>query len=68
MLTDLTHRRTLERERERALAELQEATRHKDEFLGMLAHELRNPLAPILNGVEVLENLGPGHEELATSS
>jgi PAS domain S-box-containing protein len=65
VLTDLTHRRLLERERERALAELQEADRHKDEFLGMLAHELRNPLAPILNGVEVLENLGPGHEDLA---
>ena len=65
VLTDLTHRRLLERERERALAELQEADRRKDEFLGMLAHELRNPLAPIINGVEILENLGPGHEELA---
>jgi len=65
VLSDLTHRRLLERERERALAELQEADRHKDEFLGMLAHELRNPLAPILNGVEILENLGPGHEAIA---
>jgi PAS domain S-box-containing protein len=65
VLSDLTHRRLLERERERALAELQEADRHKDEFLGMLAHELRNPLAPILNGVEILENLGPQHAERA---
>ena len=65
VLTDLTHRRTLERERERALAELQEANRHKDEFLGMLAHELRNPLAPILNGVEVLESLAPEQWDLA---
>jgi PAS domain S-box-containing protein len=65
VLTDLTHRRTLERERERALADLQEANRHKDEFLGMLAHELRNPLAPILNGVEVLESLEPGQWDLA---
>jgi PAS domain S-box-containing protein len=65
VLSDLTHRRLLERERERALAELQEADRRKDEFLGMLAHELRNPLAPILNGVEVLQNLGPGQAELA---
>jgi PAS domain S-box-containing protein len=65
VLSDLTHRRLLERERERALAELQEANRHKDEFLGMLAHELRNPLAPILNGVQVLETLGPGQEDLA---
>jgi PAS domain S-box-containing protein len=65
VLSDLTHRRLLERERERALAELQEADRRKDEFLGMLAHELRNPLAPILNGVDVLETLGPGQEEVA---
>jgi PAS domain S-box-containing protein len=65
VLSDLTHRRVLEQERERALAELQEAGRHKDEFLAMLAHELRNPLAPILNGVAVLERLGPAQEELA---
>jgi PAS domain S-box-containing protein len=65
VLSDLTHRRLLERERERALREMQEADRRKDEFLGMLAHELRNPLAPILNGVEVLDRIGPGQEELA---
>jgi PAS domain S-box-containing protein len=65
VLTDLTHRRLLEQERERALAGLQEADRRKDEFLGMLAHELRNPLAPIINGVEILEHLGPGHDDLA---
>ena len=33
----------------RAEAQLQEANRRKDEFLAMLAHELRNPLAPIRN-------------------
>jgi PAS domain S-box-containing protein len=65
VLTDLTHRRLLEQERERALAELQQADRRKDEFLAMLAHELRNPLAPILNGVDVLERLGQGHEDVA---
>jgi PAS domain S-box-containing protein len=32
--------------------ELRDAARHKDEFLAMLAHELRNPLAPIRNVVE----------------
>jgi PAS domain S-box-containing protein len=36
---------------------LQEADRRKDEFLAMLAHELRNPLAPIRNAVEVLKRL-----------
>lgn len=33
---------------------LRESNRHKDEFLAMLAHELRNPLAPIRNAIEVL--------------
>src|SRR5262249_1926308 len=35
-------------------AALREADRRKDEFLAMLAHELRNPLAPIRNSVEIL--------------
>lgn len=34
---------------------LREANRHKDEFLAMLSHELRNPLAPIRTGVELLK-------------
>ena len=33
-----------------------EANRHKDEFLAMLSHELRNPLAPIRTGVELLKS------------
>src|SRR5262249_20851882 len=37
----------------------EEADRRKDEFLGMLAHELRNPLGPILNGVHLLQVLDP---------
>lgn len=37
-------------------AELARASRSKDEFLAMLAHELRNPLAPILAGMEVLRS------------
>ena len=41
-------------ERKRAEAELTEVDRRKDEFLAMLAHELRNPLAPLLHGLEVL--------------
>jgi signal transduction histidine kinase len=49
--------RTLQNEvAERARVEqaLKEADRHKDEFLAMLAHELRNPLAPILNAVQLM--------------
>jgi PAS domain S-box-containing protein len=38
---------------------LREADRRKDEFLAMLAHELRNPLAPILHAVHVLRQLEP---------
>src|SRR4051812_26506311 len=41
-------------ERRRVEAELREADRRKDEFLAMLAHELRNPLAPIRNSVQIL--------------
>src|SRR5262249_21662128 len=40
-------------ERKRVEAELGRANRQKDEFLAMLAHELRNPLAPILTAVEL---------------
>lgn len=36
--------------------ELREADRHKDEFIAVLAHELRNPLVPIRNGIELLKN------------
>ncbi len=43
--------------------DIQEADRHKNEFLAMLAHELRNPLAPIKNAAEVMRmpNLEPQH-------
>jgi signal transduction histidine kinase len=41
-------------ERQRAEGALREIDRHKSEFLAMLAHELRNPLAPIRNAVEIL--------------
>ena len=41
-------------ERKQAEAALMNADRRKDEFLAMMAHELRNPLAPIRNAVQVL--------------
>jgi signal transduction histidine kinase/CheY-like chemotaxis protein len=53
---------TLEGEREklqRLTEALRAADRRKDDFLAMLAHELRNPLAPIRTGAEVLRRL-PG--------
>ena len=57
-------RSTLLQEREklkRLTDALQVADRRKDDFLAMLAHELRNPLAPILNGAELLRRL-PGSD------
>jgi CheY-like chemotaxis protein/two-component sensor histidine kinase len=42
---------------------LREADRRKDEFLGMLSHELRNPLAPIRNALFLLERADPGSEQ-----
>jgi PAS domain S-box-containing protein len=41
-------------ERVRATEALREADRRKTEFLAILAHELRNPLAPIRNGLQVM--------------
>ena len=65
VLTDVTEGRRLAQERERALNELREVDRRKDEFLAMLSHELRNPLAPILSAVQVLDHLDPGDQGTA---
>jgi signal transduction histidine kinase len=43
---------------------LQDANQRKDEFLAMLSHELRNPLAPIRNAVEVIRRLAPPDPKL----
>jgi signal transduction histidine kinase/CheY-like chemotaxis protein len=50
--------------REQAEA-LRESDRRKNDFLAVLAHELRNPLAPILHAVEVLRLAGPTNPALA---
>lgn len=44
-------------------SELSDADRRKSEFLAMLAHELRNPLAPIRNGLQILRLKGDGDAE-----
>ncbi|MDN4054485.1 HAMP domain-containing sensor histidine kinase [Massilia sp. YIM B02763] len=48
-------RRQAEREREAALEALREADARKDDFMALLAHELRNPLAPIRAAAEFLK-------------
>jgi PAS domain S-box-containing protein len=64
MQADEERRGLLEREKElRAGAD--EASRRKDEFLSLLSHELRNPLAPIRNGLEILQQ-DPGEETAKT--
>lgn len=52
---DLSERHAFERELSSKTRQLQDADRRKDEFLSMLAHELRNPIAPLSNGVELLK-------------
>jgi PAS domain S-box-containing protein len=60
VVTDVHDRKLMEQA-------LREADRRKDEFLATLAHELRNPLAPIRNAVAILHKRGPLEPELAWS-
>ena len=59
---DVTERRRTEQQRgqlesqKQVAAELRDADRRKDEFLSILSHELRNPLAPIVMAIEILRN------------
>jgi PAS domain S-box-containing protein len=54
-VTDITDRKRAEEALRESEEKLREADRRKDEFLAMLAHELRNPLAPIANAVNLLQ-------------
>ena len=54
-------------ERREALEALKEADRRKDEFLALLAHELRNPLAPLSNGLQVMRLAAGDADALAKS-
>ena len=51
---DITERQQMEADLRRQTEALAELHRRNDQFLAILSHELRNPLAPILNAVEVL--------------
>ena len=67
VILDISERLRSEEELRRLAAELSEADQRKDVFLATLAHELRNPLAPIRNGLQVMqlsENKGDAVEQV----
>lgn len=58
LLSDVTERLRVEAQLRENMAELEAADRRKDHFLAMLGHELRNPLAPIVNSAQILRLAG----------
>ncbi len=63
-IRDITERQRRGNELRQRAADLSESDRHKNEFLAMLAHELRNPLAPILHALQIMRLPG-GNAEAA---
>jgi PAS domain S-box-containing protein len=59
VVEEINERKRLEAELWQRAEALAEADRQKDQFLAMLAHELRNPLGGISNAVQLLKQLGP---------
>jgi signal transduction histidine kinase len=62
---EVSERVRLEAELRERVNDLAQVNRRKDDFLAMLAHELRNPLAPILNALEVIRLGGTDSESIA---
>ncbi len=62
MAEELGRRAALAVENARLYREAREADRRKDEFLALLGHELRNPLAPILTALQLMQLRGTGDE------
>ena len=60
---DITDRKQAEERIYGLMTQLKEADQRKDEFLALLAHELRNPLAPLLNMLEIMKR-GSGNGDL----
>lgn len=63
VMIDITRTKELEGALQQRAVELAEADRRKDEFLATLAHELRNPLTPIRNALQLIE-LADDNQEL----
>lgn len=64
IVRDITERKRMEDDLRRLAANLSEADRRKNEFMATLAHELRNPLAPMSNMLEVLKRADGDAEAL----
>jgi len=74
LFKDVTGRKSVEDERERTASQLRrladalaESDQHKTEFLATLAHELRNPLAPVRSGLEMINECRHDPDEVARS-
>ncbi len=62
-IRDITEAKAAEEAVQQANDKLREADQRKNEFLAVLSHELRNPLAPIRNSVYISERATPGGEQ-----
>jgi signal transduction histidine kinase len=58
-LSQMRHQAAMQAEEKARRHIAEESERRKDAFLGMLAHELRNPLGPIRNAINLLQQMGP---------
>ena len=67
LVSDITDRKRMEMELMGQAQKLQEASQRKDEFLAMLAHELRNPLAPLANTLQIIRSQVQGNSLIEES-
>ena len=66
-IRDISDRKRLDESLRQRAADLSDADRRKDEFLATLAHELRNPLAPIRNGLQIMKLAGHDYRAVEKS-
>jgi PAS domain S-box-containing protein len=66
IVRDITERKRLQNELHQKLEQLAVADQRKDQFIGLLGHELRNPLAPVRNGLQILRRSTPAADRVST--
>jgi len=66
IVRDITERKRLENELHQKLEQLAVADQRKDQFIGLLGHELRNPLAPVRNGLQILRHSAGESDRVTT--